>query len=371
MIDAAGPWGSGAFVLKEGSSSIRAEMAVIRAEPLACTWLQEEIRTPEVRLVANPTYWDVARGPHLAEVVFRNDLTPERALELVCTTEGEVDLVTEISPADADRVEESEHARLVTIDACQIVAGVINRDAVGLPLGDVRARQALNMAIDREKLIDDVFQGHATELAGLMPSFAVAFWHRFSQYAHDKKKAKKLWDEALGGQAARPIRLAAWGSTVPAAERVASELREALGIEVEFTEIAKADENAARRALAEKQAPLPWDILLIRHGAQAIDGLPLELHRAFVGESGEFRAGPVIPEFETKYADFVQTTSPKVQAQRGNVLDRFVFDQALALFLVAPHTLYAVNRHVDFVPYRTSFELAQTKVKPTHWSLRK
>jgi hypothetical protein len=31
--------------------------------------------------------------------------------------------------------------------------------------------------------------------------------------------------------------------------------------------------------------------------------------------------------------------------------------------------LYAVNRHVDFVPYTTSFELADTSVRSGHWSL--
>jgi len=47
-----------------------------------------------VRLVANTDYWDRRRGPRLGEVVFRNDIPSERALELVCTTEGEVDFVT-------------------------------------------------------------------------------------------------------------------------------------------------------------------------------------------------------------------------------------------------------------------------------------
>lgn len=45
--------------------------------------------------------------------------------------------------------------------------------------------------------------------------------------------------------------------------------------------------------------------------------------------------------------------------------------QSLALFLVGPRVLYAVNRHVRFVPYATSFELADTSVRPAHWSLRR
>ena len=51
-------------------------------------------------------------------------------------------------------------------------------------------------------------------------------------------------------------------------------------------------------------------------------------------------------------------------------IDRYVYDEALALFLCAPQALYAVNKHVDFGPYRTTFELAETEVDEEHWSRR-
>ena len=51
-------------------------------------------------------------------------------------------------------------------------------------------------------------------------------------------------------------------------------------------------------------------------------------------------------------------------------IDRYVYDEALALFLCAPQALYAVNKHVSFGPYRTTFELAETEVDEQHWSRR-
>ena len=51
-------------------------------------------------------------------------------------------------------------------------------------------------------------------------------------------------------------------------------------------------------------------------------------------------------------------------------MDRYCFEQSLALFLVAPQALYAVNRHVDFKAYRATFELADTEVSAQHWSRR-
>ena len=45
-------------------------------------------------------------------------------------------------------------------------------------------------------------------------------------------------------------------------------------------------------------------------------------------------------------------------------------EESLALFLCAPDALYAVNEHVAFTPYRTTFELAETSVGAAHWSRR-
>jgi peptide/nickel transport system substrate-binding protein len=49
-------------------------------------------------------------------------------------------------------------------------------------------------------------------------------------------------------------------------------------------------------------------------------------------------------------------------------IDRYCFDNALAVFLCAPQALYAVNNHVSFGPYRTTFEIAEVTVDEGHWS---
>jgi peptide/nickel transport system substrate-binding protein len=116
--------------------------------------------------------------------------------------------------------------------------------------------------------------------------------------------------------------------------------------------------------------PREWDILILEQTAQAADGVALELHRAFVGEAGEYRAGPVVPAFEKRYAELVRETNRLKLAHGSHQLDKLVHDAALALFLCAPEALYAVNRHVDLTPYRTTFELAETRVSADHWSRR-
>lgn len=376
MIDAPGPWGTGPFVLAEGRSVIEAERATIRREPLAATWLQREERTPTVRLVANTSYWDKPRGPRLEEVVFRNDVSPGDALELVCDTEGEVDIVTEVPPARAARVEASEHAKIVAIDPVYVVAGVVNRDAEGLPLGDRHARLALNLAVDRDRLVQEAVYGRARPLAGLTPPAAVTPIHRLRPYRYTPGLAGTFWSEACGRAGvdapARPLRVAALGDGLEGqARRVAADLTGALGIEVGVRVYRGEEEREVRRRLAEKTAPQEWDVLLLGHGAQSADAPPLELHRAFVGADGEFRAGPVVPEFEALYEKLVRSTARPAISRASYRVDRFVYDEALALFLCAPRALYAVNRHVHFEPYRTTFELPECRVSEEHWSRRR
>lgn len=144
----------------------------------------------------------------------------------------------------------------------------------------------------------------------------------------------------------------------------------ALGLRAEVRVLQDQEAAEAQRALAEKDRPRPWHVLVVQQGMQSVDGAPLELHRAFVGSTGEYRAGPVVPAFEELYAELPRHTSQAGLMRRANAIDRFVREQALALFLCAPDALYAVNRHVRFKPYATTFELAETEVGDGHWSVR-
>jgi hypothetical protein len=115
VIDAAGPWGTGPFTLSEGYSSINTRIALMKTDPFSSAGLIEsEDRSARLVLEANPSHWHHERGPRLQRVVFRNDLTAAQALELCISTEGEMDIVTEVSPADAARVLHSPYAKLVS-----------------------------------------------------------------------------------------------------------------------------------------------------------------------------------------------------------------------------------------------------------------
>ena len=371
MIDAPGPWGTGPFTLTEGYSAIYDySLSFISKEPFAATWLQpREERTDQVVLTANPKHWNTARGPRLERVVYVNDISEPDALEAVCDREGEIDIVAEVSAADARRVQDSRHAKLVAIDSMRVLIAVINRGPEAAPLDDVRVRRALNLAVDRKRFVAEVLQGYGTPLAGLTPPWAKGYPEGLTPYPYDPDQARTLLNEA-GWPSGRPLRLTAPPPLAQVAGWLADRYREALGIEVELVLPPQQDLPAAERRLVEKKLPLPWDILLQAWFDLTADVPPAVMHREFFHTVGAFRAGPPVPAFDDMFAEYIVQVDDSELEKIGARLDRLAYDDALAVFIASPQALYAVNEHVSFVAHRATFELAETEVSEQHWSRR-
>lgn len=370
MIDGPGPWGSGVFELVEGYSSLRAEIGLVSANPFVCTWLPtNQPRSDRVVLAANPNHWNRDRGPNVGSVVFRNDINPIQALDLVCNTEGEVDIVAEVAPSDAQQVLSSKHADLVRVDALRVLTCLINRDAEGVPLGDVRARRALNMAVDRDELIRTAFAGYAHPLSGLTAPYQAGMPEGQQPYPYDPEGARELLRGA-GWPRGRELRLAALPDMEGVARVLVEHYQNALGVEVALTVIPQDEVLAAQHALVEKTLPLPFDLLVFPWFDLLADAPPAVLHREFYHSTGAFRTGPSVPEFEDLMSRFATSIDDSI-VRYATEIDRLVYNEALSVFLCAPQALYAVNRNVTgFEGYAATFELAETAVDNRHWSRR-
>ena len=370
MIDEPGPWGTGPFTLTEGFSSITTRTVITNRSPFSATNLIEsEQRSPRLVLTANLDHWNRRdRGPRVEKAVFRNDLDPATALDLCLSTDGEVDIVTEVSPADAARVEASERARLVVADANRVLVGIVNRNATDVPLGDRRVRQALNHAVDNARVVEQGLHGYASVIPALTPPWCSGFDATAPGYAHDPDRALELLGDAW--PAGRALRLAAPEAFGGVADLVADDLRAALGVEVEVLVVPDADMPVGSRMLVEHVLDVPWDVLVFGWFDLSSEAPPAAVHREFFGLDGAFRAGPPDPGFDALYDEMKVQVDGDRLVEVATRIDRYVHDEALALFLCAPQALYAVNRHVSFGPYRTTFEIAEVTVDEGHWSRR-
>ena len=369
MIDEPGPWGTGPFTLVQGASSITTRNVVMAADPYTASWLIEsEQRDPQVVLEANLDHWNrTERGPRIERAVFRNDLSPAEALRLICDTDGEVDILTEVSPADAQQILSSEHATLQVCDANRILVGIFNRHS-DAPLDDLEVRRALNMAIDRKAIVDQGLGGYASIIPAMTPPWCSGFPPGAQPYDLDRDKARQAFAQG-NWPARRPLRLATLPSFADIAHLMAAQIRSTLDLPVEVLVVPQDRALAGAAALVEKKLPLSWDVLLHAWFDLSSEAPPAAVHREFFGTDGAFRAGPVDPQFDRLFDEMkVQLDGERLVAVAERI-DAYVHDQALALFICAPQALYAVNRNVTFSPYRTTFELAEVTVNDQHWSV--
>ena len=73
---------------------------------------------------------------------------------------------------------------------------------------------------------------------------------------------------------------------------------------------------------------------------------------------------PEDPKFDALYDKLLKTVKQPDQENVVREVERYCHDNAKALFLYSPYTLFAVSNRVGFTPYDTCMsELAETVIK--------
>jgi len=144
-----------------------------------------------VTLRKNPEFW--GGTSKLNAVVFR-PITDANA-RVTEMLSGGIDLMVEVPP-DNVAMFNKDSAYTVYQQAGPHLWFLILNMKEG-PFKDKRVRQAVNYAINKKALVDDVLQGTATVATGPTPSaFAWAYNSKLKPYPYDPAKARKLLKEA-------------------------------------------------------------------------------------------------------------------------------------------------------------------------------
>jgi peptide/nickel transport system substrate-binding protein len=145
----------------------------------------------KVVVEANPDYWDGA--PDLQAVVFRPITDANtRVAEMLS---GGVDVMVEVPPDNVATFANDANYEVFEQAGPHLWFLILN--AKEGPMADKRVRQAVNYAIDKKALVDNVLQGTAEVAAGpTPPAFAWAYNESLEPYPHDPEKAKALLKEA-------------------------------------------------------------------------------------------------------------------------------------------------------------------------------
>jgi len=280
--------------------------------------------------------------------IFDNQMPKAKALELVGTTEGKVDIVTELTPAEAAKITKSTYAKVVRSDAKTVLVGVFNQKAANSRWTDIRLRKAMNHAVDREAVVKIGALGYGVVIPAMITPGAFGYNAELKPYTFDPGLAKKLMKDA-GVQERATVTIVAGADWKPTVDAIAKNL-ESIGLKV-------------RPVWADAPKGDDWDLWLVAHFDWSPEFPAGAVHREFFGKDGAFRMMKEDPAFEQMYAMLVATWEPAQQEKLVQQIEKDIYDQANVLFLYAPSKLYAVNKRVNFVAYKTTMlELAETVV---------
>ncbi len=166
-----------------------------------------ESREPDTKTVlkANPNYWGQGQFPlEITEIIY----TPiqNAATRVAALLSGEVDLIQDVPVQDLGRVSDADGLIVNNAPQNRTIFFGINSGDDDLtndnidgknPFADVRVRQAMNLAIDRDAIKQVVMRGQSAPTGVIIPPFVNGWTEALNDYpAVDIDAAKNLMTEA-------------------------------------------------------------------------------------------------------------------------------------------------------------------------------
>jgi len=147
-----------------------------------------------VALARNDDYY--GQVPHLERYLLR--IWPDQTQAVNALLNGEID-ATGLEPADVAAVEGVEGITVASYPSRAFSFYELNLDPAVTPLfQDVRVRQALLLAVDRQAIVDEIMLGYGVVAEGTQPpiSYAYAPDRNSTRYPYDPERARQLLAEA-------------------------------------------------------------------------------------------------------------------------------------------------------------------------------
>ena len=156
--------------------------------------LKEWVRDSRIVLVKNDSYW-MTGIPKLDEVNMH--IIPERSIQVQGLISGQIDVSYIINQDDIPMLEASGNVVLEKPLTSLIM--VMPMNCSHPVLKDIRVRQAITHAIDKQKVLDVAYAGGRP--IGTFMDYSNAYYKDFTDlYPYDPEKAKKLLSEAGVGK---------------------------------------------------------------------------------------------------------------------------------------------------------------------------
>jgi peptide/nickel transport system substrate-binding protein len=286
-----------------------------------------------IKLESNADYWGGA--PEIDEVTYR--FIEESGTRIAALLANEVDLITNLSPEFMERVPAAASMR-----GLEHPIVLLNTDAGDT--ADIRVRQALNLAIDKEALASALFEGQATVEAGqlLGPTY-FGFNPDISAYPYDLERAKALIKEA-GAEGKEITLVGTSGRWLKDRElvEVVGGFWSAIGLEVDV-QIYEFDEYLKRLFDKENRA----EAIFVVSGNELLDAD--RSLSAYYASSG-FGASNSYPELEEWITKARTETDTDARTKLYNDAVAFAHEQATHAWLLNINNIWGMSERLEWTP---------------------
>ena len=301
----------------------------------------EWVKGSHVTLEANPKYW---RGePAVKRATFK--LIPEIATRVSALKAGECDIALQVPPDLIEDVEKTGTVRIAPAESPRIIYFILYPQSTlggGAPLNDLRVRQAINHAVDVDKIIKFILNGQAVRVATLYGRQTAGFDPEVKPYEYNPQKAKELLAQAgfangftigldapIGGNPIKPVEVA---------QAVAADL-EKVGIKTQMRTLDTA--TYAQMKFGYKLAPiLMWNWMAF----EADYILYAQAH-----SKAQFFHYPVhSPEVDRLMEQERSELNPTKRLAVLKAIQQKVRDDAPFLVLYQQKDIFGVNKRLDW-----------------------
>ncbi len=173
----------------------------------------EWVKDDHITLEANEDYW--RERPKLDKLIFK--VIPDPSARLLSLEVGEIQGMEYPNPADFDRIEANPDLKLLSEPGMNVGYmamntgyGYVDANKNGIrdddeplektpgyfePLTKKEVRKAINMAIDKEAIVRDIYMGTASVAKNGMPPFMLGYNDEIEDFPYDPERAKELLAE--------------------------------------------------------------------------------------------------------------------------------------------------------------------------------
>src|SRR5215467_660903 len=232
------------------------------------------------------------------------------------------------------------------------------------PFDDVRVRQALNYAVNRDALVKELFQNHAQAIAGIVSPLQNGY-AKLPGYSYDPKKAKELLAQA--GQTNLKVKL--WSpkgryvKDYELAQAVQQDLA-AVGVEATLSTMEWGAYLTATKTAADQTDRELFLLGWSPSTGEARWGMFPLLHSSQLAPKGDNRGFFTSKAFDDAIDRATVATSDSSRVAALREAQQIVIKEAPAIFLISPNMVVGMSKKVHDI---TNLPLELTYMTEKSW----